>query len=88
MPDEPVLRERARERLRAGKLPVRAPDRTFGGAGNGEPCAVCGQLITRDQLELEIDVNRSGATSGTDTYHFHTRCFAAWEFERTKVRTD
>jgi hypothetical protein len=88
MPDEPVLRERARERLRAGKLPVRGPDRTYGGAGNGETCAVCAQLITRDQLELEIDVNRGGATSGTDTYHFHTRCFAAWEFERTKVRTD
>ena len=57
----------------------------WGGPGVGERCAICGELITRDQLELEIQFARDGAASDPDTFHVHVRCFAAWEFERTKV---
>jgi hypothetical protein len=84
-PDEPRLREKAREAVRAGKLPVRPADRTFGAAGSGQPCAVCGEVIRRDQAEIEIEFERPGGEFGIDRFRLHPRCFAAWEFERTKV---
>jgi len=83
MPDESILREKAREAIRSGMLPVGKPDRTFGGQGSGVTCAICGDQVKRDQLELEID--RHGVMPGLDRYHLHVRCFAAWELERTKV---
>ena len=85
MPDEPILREKARDAIRSSRLPTRAPDRTFGGVGTGEICAVCGGVLTAQQMELEIEFNRHGAGSDIEHYFLHPRCFAAWEFERTKV---
>jgi hypothetical protein len=85
MPDEPLLREQARNAIRKGHMPLRHPDRTWGGPGAGEPCAVCERPITKDQLELEIQFARAGgATPRMDKFHLHIRCFAAWELERTK----
>ena len=83
MPDEPLLREKAREAIRAEKLPSRRPDRMWGGPGIGELCVICGETIKRDQLELEIQFARA-AGSNVDTFHVHIRCFAAWELERPK----
>jgi hypothetical protein len=37
MPDEPRLREQAREAIEKGKLPARRPDRAWGGPGVGAP---------------------------------------------------
>jgi hypothetical protein len=85
VPDEPILRETAREAIRAGKLPSRRPDRTWSGPGIGKRCTICGEPIKLDQLELEIQFARVGSSLGPDKYHVHIRCFAAWEFERTKV---
>jgi len=84
MPDEPLLREKARAAIRAGKLPSRRPDRTWGGPGIGEPCTICGEPIRRDQLEFEIQFARDGSSPGLDRYRVHLRCFAAWEFARTQ----
>jgi hypothetical protein len=85
MPDELLLREKAREAIQSGTLPTRKPDRTFGGPGSREACSVCGELLNKDQVELEIEFNRHGPMPGLDTCHLHPRCYAAWEFERTKV---
>jgi phytoene dehydrogenase-like protein len=82
MPDEAYLRERARTAVRSGKLPARAPDRTWGGPGVGAQCAVCEKPITKAELEFEIEFARNGEAPGLDKYHVHVRCFAAWEFER------
>ena len=41
MPDEPLLREKAREAIRAAKLPSRRPDGTLGGLGFGGARARC-----------------------------------------------
>ena len=81
MNDADTLREKAREAIESGKLPTRKPDLTLGGLGSGRTCAVCGELLTRTQVELAIEFNRHGSTPGLDTYHLHPRCFAAWEFE-------
>jgi len=86
MPDELRLREQAKAAIQNGKIPARAPDRTWGGPGVGAPCSVCEKPITKQELELEIQFARDGDLPGLDKYHVHIRCFAAWEFERNKPR--
>ena len=85
MPDEQILRGKAREVSQSGKLPSRPPDRTWGGPGVGAPCTVCGLPVKRDELEFEIQFAHDGDNPGLDKFHLHVRCFAAWEFERTKL---
>jgi hypothetical protein len=82
MPDEKVLRGKARAVVRDGKLPSRCPDRTWGGPGVGAPCSVCALPVERNEIEFEIQFARDGDNPGLDKYHVHLRCFAAWEFER------
>jgi hypothetical protein len=40
--------------------------------------------ITQDQLEYELEFARDGDHPSPGTFHFHLRCFGAWELERTK----
>ena len=82
MPDEQLLRAKARAAIESGKLPSRRPDRTWGGAGVGAQCSVCELPVTKDQMEFEIQFSHDGDNPGLDKYHVHIRCFAAWEFER------
>lgn len=84
MPDESTLRAKARAAVQSGKLPGRAPDRTWGGPGIGATCAVCDLPVRKDEMEFEIQFAHDGNNldSGLDKYHVHIRCFAAWEFER------
>jgi hypothetical protein len=82
MTDENILREKVRATVQSGKLPGRAPDRTWGGPGVGAECTVCGLPVTKDEMEFEIQFARDGDNPGLDKYHVHIRCFAAWEFER------
>jgi hypothetical protein len=83
MPDELIIREKAREAIHSRRMSTCLPDRTWGGPGIGESCSVCGERINRDQLELEIQFAH-GANPGLDRYHVHVRCFPAWDMERTK----
>lgn len=85
MPDEPLLRQRARAAVKNGKLPARSPDRTWGRVGVGAACAVCEVRVTSVQMAMEIRFARDGDPLGFDTFHLHVRCFAAWEFERVKA---
>ena len=84
MPNEPQIRALAREALRAGKLPPRDPDRTWGGPGADLPCTICGVRITANTTEYELQFKRLDVTA-LDRFHLHLRCFAAWEMERTKL---
>jgi hypothetical protein len=85
MADEPTLADKARAAIRNGRLPARAPNRRFGGRGNGVACPVCGEVVTPDLPEIEIEFNRHGPTLGLDRYHLHARCFTVWESERRKI---
>ena len=83
-PDELRLREQAREAIRNGLLPACPPDRNLMRHGrSGAACPVCGRLVKREQVEVEIQFRRQEL--GWDCYHIHPRCFAAWEFERNKL---
>jgi hypothetical protein len=82
MPDEKMLRDKARAAVQAGKLPSRRRDRTWAGPGVGAICSVCDLPIERDEMEFEIEFARNGYHPGLDKFHVHIRCFAAWEFER------
>ena len=84
MPEETLLRAKARAAIQAGKIPTRRPDRTWGGLGVGAPCAICAVPVAKDDLEFEIEFAHDGDNPGLDKFHVHVRCFAAWEFERGK----
>ena len=81
MPDEPFLREQARAGLQEGSLPRKRPDRTWGGKGMGHECAVCHKFIASEETELEIEFDHPRVSR----FFLHARCYAAWEFERTKL---
>ena len=85
MPDEPRLRELAREAVRTGKLPMRRQDRIWGGPGVGAARAVCGKPVAKNEMEMEVQFAHDGDSPGLDKFHLHVRCFAAWEFERSKA---
>jgi hypothetical protein len=48
---------------------------TTGGKGTGQPCAVCEQAITEQQLEYELDI-------GGRTLRFHDKCLDMWRQAR------
>ena len=55
--------------------------------GSGQPCAVCGKPLPGEEMVVELEFNRHATTPGLDQYHLHHRCYAAWEFERSKPGT-
>jgi hypothetical protein len=62
--DENILREKAREAIASGKLPMRKAHRALGGLGTGRTCALCGGLLTPTQMEIEIELNPQGSAHG------------------------
>jgi len=73
------LRAKAREAIRAGKLPAGQPMRVWGGHGFGTSCAICGKSMNEDEIGFELQFAQ--AANGRE-YHTHARCFAAWDIER------
>ncbi|MPZ44092.1 MAG: hypothetical protein GEV05_11930 [Betaproteobacteria bacterium] len=84
MSGENILREKARELIRTGKLPSRRPDRVWGGAGfAGCPCMLCGVAIKHDEMAVELEFTRNAEADSTNA-HLHVRCFLALELELLK----
>jgi len=81
---ETNLREKARLHLQHGSMPNEVPRRVYGGLGFGVRCHVCALPVRHDQSEIELQFFRDAAENPhLDVFHLHTRCFAAWELERT-----
>jgi hypothetical protein len=78
--EPPGLRQRARERIRSGKLPNHTPISTWGGPSNGARCPVCDSDLRRGEWELAFEVESPGGTDGK-TYQMHVSCYIAWESE-------
>lgn len=81
MGDESGLPARACEATEIGKLPDRRPDHVWGGPGSGTPCAVCGKVVDKGDVELELQFTSDGVSAAA-RYHVHAKCFGAWERER------
>ena len=81
MGEESVLHVRAREAMKTGRLPDHRPERVWGGLGSGEPCAVCGEAVDKNDVELELQFASDPVAAAT-SYHVHAKCFGAWEVER------
>lgn len=47
MPDDPVAQS---------KMPNRRSDRVWGGPGVGAPCTICGRVVSRDEMEFEVEL--------------------------------
>ena len=76
--DDSTLRQLIRDKLRDGRLPVDSIPRIWGGAGAGEACDACGDLVTKDVLIMEgVSASRTG-----QSVQFHVRCFYMWDQER------
>ena len=86
MSGESTLREKAREAIRAGRLPDRPPDRTWGGPGLGADCAICRAPVNHDEVEIEIEFDQ-GDDGCPGKSRLHVRCFAAWEFELDQMQS-
>lgn len=69
--------------MAACKLPDRAPERIWGGPGSGGACALCGEPVTAEQTELELEFSQHNGNAGQD-HRLHARCFALWEHERRR----
>jgi len=61
------------ERIRSGSLPLppEPPQKYFAGKGSGQPCDVCEQAITAEDLEYELDI-------ASRTLRFHEKCLDMW----------
>lgn len=76
MQDEP-LRRLIQAKLGEGRLPQDSIPRVWGGAGNGETCDACEQIITKVQFVME-----GISTTGGAGIQFHVLCFQIWDSER------
>jgi hypothetical protein len=77
-----MLRAKAREAVKNGKLPATDPRRTWGRLGSGKSCSVCGKPVKPAEMELEIEYRPDdGRAASLDHHHFHVPCLAAWECE-------
>ena len=68
-----ALRARIGRLIDAGRLPLQAARRIFGGYGSGIRCAACEEPITSDQVEYELE---HGPAS---MLNMHLTCYSLWQ---------
>ena len=78
------LEECIRRLVRGGRLPGQHPTRIWGGSGSGQSCAVCGERLQKNEMELELQF-AAYRDCHTTTFVVHPRCFVAFE---TQVRAN
>jgi hypothetical protein len=76
MTDKSVLRQKAREAIRAGELPARAPDQVWAGPASGARCAICQEPTTDDEFEFAYH-----GQDGSRSHFAHSDCWHAFETE-------
>ena len=77
------LRALVRRKLADGSLPMNSIPRVWGGAGNGETCGVCGDIVTKDEFVME-----GVSVADGRGIQLHVRCFSVWESERRRAKPD
>jgi hypothetical protein len=72
-----ALRHLARQRIVNAGLSCSPVANTWGGPSTGRCCDLCGEPISRDEIELEVDVGRRAPRN----LFFHALCHLAWRME-------
>lgn len=75
--EQEILRRLIRAKLADGRLPQDSIPRLWGGAGNGETCDACEEVITKTQFVME-----GVSTTGGKGIQFHVGCLHMWDSER------
>ena len=75
--EQETLRRLIRNKLADGRLPQNSIPRLWGGAGNGETCDACEEVITKAQFVME-----GVSTTGGLGIQFHVGCLHIWDAER------
>ncbi len=73
--DMEALRNRARERMRQGRLPHTKAARTWGGLGSGMLCDLCDAAILSSEPEFELQLDLSAPAQSV---RFHRQCHTIW----------
>ena len=60
-------------KIESGALRHDAPEKTWGGMGNGRHCDGCGLIVAKVDLEIELDFDE-----GQTTLRLHLPCFKEW----------
>jgi hypothetical protein len=71
-----IMNERIDKKISSAQLPPRGSGRTWAGKGSGTFCSLCGQPITGDEVEYEIEWEHAGLTQ---TAHLHLVCYQLWK---------
>jgi hypothetical protein len=75
--EQTALRLLIQSKLADGRLPQNSIPRVWGGAGAGETCDACEDLISKAQFVME-----GVSTTGGKGIQFHVACFHLWDEER------
>ena len=57
-------------------LPYQEPVRTWAGHGTGALCSLCGQPISAEDIEYEVELAPEADSRGLQ---FHVECYRVWE---------
>ena len=76
--EQEVLRHLIRSKLADGRLPQDSIPRLWGGAGSGETCDACAEIITKTQFVMEGVSTETGGKG----IQFHVGCLHLWDSER------
>jgi len=64
--------DKTRDKMKRGGLPASFPTRPRRGSGSGEGCSGCGEVISRAETQVDVDVR------GALSLAFHEECYRAW----------
>ena len=73
-----ALRLLIRQKLQDGRLPTDSAPKVRGSPGDGATCDACEEIITANQLMMEV----SPYTGDKKSLCFHADCFQLWNVER------
>ena len=63
--------------------PVQRPAKTWAGHGSGATCSVCGNAVTREEIEYEVELP-PGALAKSLRFHF--ACYQRWAADSASAR--
>jgi hypothetical protein len=75
---ESELAEVIRDKIGLGRLPRKAPAKTYIGPGTGARCDACGLVVEPANTEYEFDVDATAL-------RMHRECFKVWTAEVEKL---